>query len=139
MGAGHGDSFEVPALQQWTMALGLLSGRLQRVPVGERDGRLEGILDLPSIPPVPVFPMAASESQDLVMLEVHGHLAFRALALLLQEVEVHLPYLPGVGLVEGRIVQRAVHAGFDRLVEVAHVDGGEDQDAGVILEDAQED
>ena len=59
--------------------------------------------------------------------------------LLDESLEVHLPDLHGGFLVQRRIVEGDVDARFERLVEMAHFVGGEEKDAGIVLQNAQED
>lgn len=115
-----------------------LALRLVRVEFRQRYGRLEGVLDLAAVPrglafPVQLLVVFLRVFVDLVRFGVEGFLALG------ESFEVHLPDLEGGAFVEGGVVEADMDPGFEGFVEVADFVGGEEEDAGVELQDSEED
>lgn len=94
------------------------------VPRRKRDGGLEGVLDLPTVPTSSEFllargPVSLREFQDPIFVDVHVDAAA------LDALEVHIPDLEGGFAVEFGVVERDVDARFEGFVEFADAVGGE--------------
>lgn len=57
----------------------------------------------------------------------------------LQTAEVELPDLTRLGRAEGGVEDVVVDAGAEGLIESADAVGGHEEDAGVVVQDAEED
>ena len=104
----------------------------------QSDGGLEGVFDLAAVPRGS-FGFLQSAIVAFGVLDDALDVGVEIVSLLDQSVEVHFPDLHGGFFVEGRVVEGDVDAGFEGLVEMTHFVGGEEEDAGVVLQDAQED
>ncbi|KAK1245927.1 hypothetical protein MKX07_004996 [Trichoderma sp. CBMAI-0711] len=121
-------------------------GILGVVVQGQARGDLEGVSDLAAVPAAggagEVLVVLCGELEDLVVLDGEGGLAGHLVALRLHDLElgnVEAEDFGGLGLVEGRVVEGEVDAGLEGLVDGADAVGGEEEEAVVVLEDAEED
>ncbi|TFB02880.1 hypothetical protein CCMA1212_005256 [Trichoderma ghanense] len=113
---------------------------------GQARGDLEGVSDLATVPAArgagEVLVVLCGELEDLVVLDGEGGLAGHLVALRLHDLElgdVEAEDFGGLGLVEGRVVEGEVDAGLEGLVDGADAVGRQEEEAVVVLEDAEED
>lgn len=126
-----GDDLEVLVGEQGAVEL-VAVVLVVEIPRRERDGGLERVLDLSSVPPPRQFllaggPVGLRELQDPFLVYVDIEPAA------LDALEIHVPYFEGRFMVESGVVETDVDAGLEGLVEFADTVGGEDQDARVVL------
>lgn len=107
---------------------------------GQRHGALERVPDLSAVP-------HGADGRTLALLRLEERLGVVNdvarvevdEAARVELVEVRLPDPAGVLPREGRVVQREVEAGLEGLVEDADAVAGEEEDAFVVFEGAEED
>ena len=101
----------------------------------ERDGGLEGVLDLASVP----WASLGFQEGFVVLFRVSLDcfaIHFDTPPVLNQAFQVHFPDLDGRVLIELGIVKFHVDAGLEGFVEIPHFVGGEKEDSGVVFEHA---
>jgi hypothetical protein len=109
--------------------------------VAQRNGQLERIPDLPPIPRgsralmLPV--VAARKGQQVVRLEADLDLGGAVVAL--DAAEDALPDVDRLLEVDGRVGEGDVDARLEGFINDADAVGGEEEDAGVVFELAEED
>ncbi len=116
------------------------------VVVCQARGDLEGVADLAAVPAARgagvLLEVLAGEVDDLGLVDQKGRLAGHLVALALdlaQLGDVEAEDVARLRLVEGRVVERHVDAGLEGLVDGADAVRRQEEQAVVVLEDAQED
>lgn len=107
---------------------------------------LERVADLAAVPAARqarvLLVVLAGELDDLGLLDQHGRLPRELVPLRLDVAQlghVKAENVARLRLVQGRVVERHVDAGPEGVVDGAHAVRGQEEDAVVVLEDAEED
>lgn len=112
------------------------------VVVCEAPCHLEGVADLPPIPlthtaSIAVLELVIRKVKDLGVVNLQRPLLFALLADLAKPLDVELPYVDGLVLGQGRVVDLVVYPRLESLVKSTRPIGSQEKNASVVVQNTQ--